>query len=226
LFAPHAGPSCAFPSTKGALWTCVLGDDAGGVLDRARAIRAALGEGFDVDEDVASFRYKDGRDLSGYVDGTENPKGERAREVAIVASGALAGGSFVAVQKWVHALDRFARFSPFDRDAIIGRRIADNEEISDAPVFAHVKRAAQESFDPPAFMLRRSMPWGGVVEHGLYFVAYGASLDPFERVLARMSGAEDGSVDGLLRFSRATTGGYYFCPPMDRGKLDLRALGV
>jgi porphyrinogen peroxidase len=88
-----------------------------------------------------------------------------------------------------------------------------------------VKRTAQESYDPPAFMVRRSMPWGGVTDHGLYFVAYGKSLDRFERVLRRMAGLDDGIVDALLSFTRAVSGGYYWCPPVDpTGALDLSAL--
>ena len=75
-------------------------------------------------------------------------------------------------------------------------------------------------------MLRRSMPWGDVREHGLYFVAYAASLDPFERVLRRMTGLDDGIVDGLLRFTRPISGGYYWCPPLAGERLDLRALGL
>jgi len=128
------------------------------------------------------------------------------------------------VQRWVHSLDRFASFSPEVRDHSIGRRLENNEEIADAPQTAHVKRTAQESFDPPAFMVRRSMPFRRESEHGLYFVAYGESLDRFERVLMRMAGLEDGIVDALLGFSRAVSGGYYWCPPMLDGRLDLRVM--
>jgi putative iron-dependent peroxidase len=69
-------------------------------------------------------------------------------------------------------------------------------------------------------MYRRSMCYSGIAEHGLYFVAYLAALDQFERVLRRMAGLDDGVVDG-----RAATGGYYWCPPLEGGRLDLRALG-
>jgi putative iron-dependent peroxidase len=131
------------------------------------------------------------------------------------------------VQRWVHSLDQLSRLAVQTRDHVIGRSLATNEELPDAPPSAHVKRAAPESYDPPAFMVRRSMPWGGVDEHGLYFVAYGESLDRFERVLRRMSGAEDGIVDGLLGFTRAVSGGYYWCPPLGaKGRIDLSALGV
>ncbi len=64
-------------------------------------------------------------------------------------------------------------------------------------------------------------------EHGLYFVAYGASLDPFEAILRRMIGLEDGVTDALLTMSRAVTGGYFWCPSVtSEGRLDLRALGL
>jgi putative iron-dependent peroxidase len=106
----------------------------------------------------------------------------------------------------------------------MGRSLDTNVELADAPPSAHVKRAAQESFEPTAFMVRRSMPYGTVGEHGLYFVAFGATLDAYERVLTRMTGHVDGIVDGLFQFSRPVSGGYYWCPPISGDRLDLRAL--
>jgi putative iron-dependent peroxidase len=225
-FPALTGPGVAFPSTQGAVWAFLGGPDAGALLHRARELRRGLGDDFQLDEDVASFSYGGGRDLSGYEDGTENPKDERAVEVALVrAPGApVDGSSFVAVQRWRHELSSLEAMTPQERDHVIGRSRETNLELADAPASAHVKRTAQESFEPPAFMVRRSMPWGDVAEHGLYFVAYGASLDPFERVLRRMAGLEDGLPDALLRFSRPLTGGYYWCPPLRAGALDLRAL--
>jgi len=112
------------------------------------------------------------------------------------------------------------------RDHTIGRRFEDNQEIPDAPASAHVRRSAQESFDPPAFMLRRSMPWSEQGQHGLYFLAFGESLDRFERVLNRMVGLDDGVVDGLFAFTRPVTGGYFWCPPQRDGRIVLSAIGV
>jgi putative iron-dependent peroxidase len=227
-FEAVSGVGVAFPSTQGALWVFIRGEERGAVFDRAKAIARKLGAGWLLREEVDAFRYRGGRDLTGYEDGTENPKGDAALEAVVVTRGGdgTAGGCFVAVQRYVHDLARFEDFDPAARDAIIGRRADTNEEIADAVATAHVKRAAQESFDPPAFMLRRSMPWGGLRENGLYFVAYVELLDRFERVLHRMSGLEDGKVDGLLAITRAASGGYYFCPPMAGDTLDLRALGM
>jgi putative iron-dependent peroxidase len=226
-FRPVASPTGEFPSTQGDAWIFQGGKDPGEVLHKARMCLAGLGGTVKIVEEISSYVFDSGRDLTGYEDGTENPKDERAVEVALVRGGrpGMADGSFVAVQRWVHDLASMECLDPADRDRVIGRRRDTNEEIADAPLTAHVKRTAQENYSPPAFMLRRSMPYGDLREHGLYFVAYGASLDPFERVLAAMAGTTDGVADAMLRISRPVTGGCYFCPPIRAGRLDLRALG-
>jgi len=217
-----------FPSTQAALWLVATHADRGAAFDACRAFAKRLGDGVAVVEEIDAFRYRGGRDLSDYEDGTENPKGDAAAAAAIIpgAAAGLSGGSFVAAQRWVHDLGAVEGMPAQARDNVVGRARESNEELADAPLSAHVKRTAQESFTPAAFVLRRSMPYGGIAEHGLYFVAYGASLDHFERQLRRMAGREDGIVDGLLSFTRAVTGSYFFCPPLRDGKLDLRALGL
>jgi len=227
-FPAYDGPGFSVPSTPSALWCWLRGEDRGELVHRARAVQAAVAPGFELEDAVDAFMYRDSRDLSGYVDGTENPAGEDALRAALVrgAGAGLDGGSFVAVQKWVHDLDRFEAMPQEARDHTIGRRLSDNEEIDDAPESAHVKRTAQESFDPEAFILRRSMPWADAAEEGLVFVAFGHSVAAFEALLKRMVGAEDGIVDALFEFTRPVTGSYFWCPPMHDGRLDLRALGL
>jgi len=228
IFPALSGPGPAVPSTQGALLCIALGDDRGVLVQQTRALQRVLDPSFELSELVDTFVYREGRDLSGYLDGTENPVGERALQAAVIAGRGpgLDGGSFVAVQRWTHDLNAFERNSPVQRDHIVGRSLETNEELADAPPSAHVKRSAQESFDPPAFMLRRSMPFVAGRDHGLCFIAYGESLDRYERVLKRMIGLEDGVVDGLFSFSRPVTGGYYFCPPASGAGLDLRSIGL
>lgn len=223
-FPAMSGVGCVVPSTQDALWVRLCGPDRGVVFDAARRVRELLGDAFQLAETLDTFVYHGGRDLTRFEDGTENPKGEAAIDAAIVKAGPIAGSSFVAVQTWVHDLSRFEARSEQERDYIIGRSAETNDELDDAPASAHVKRSAQESFDPPAFMLRRSMPWAGIDKEGLEFVAFVSSLDVFTRVMRRMAGREDGIVDGLFEFSRPVTGGYYWCPPVAGGRLDLSAL--
>ena len=214
------------PSTPYALWCWLRGTDRGELLHLSRRIEAALAPALRLEHAVDAFRHGSGRDLTGYEDGTENPKGKKAQKAALSAAAGLAGSSFVAIQQWLHDFARFEAMPQKTRDNIIGRRMADNVELEDAPASAHVKRTAQESFDPEAFVLRRSMPWIDGTQAGLMFTAFGHSLDAFEAQMRRMAGAEDGVVDGLFRFTRPLTGSYFWCPPMVSGRLDLRALGV
>lgn len=226
-FPGLSGPAATVPSTQQALWVFLRGADRSALFDLTEHVKALVDGVFLLDDAMDTFTYAGGRDLTGYEDGTENPRDDAAAEAALVSAGeGLTGSSFVAVQRWVHDLRRFRGFSPDRRDAVIGRRADTNAEIVEAPPSAHVKRSAQESYDPPAFMVRRSMPWATAHEQGLEFIAYGASLDRFERVLRRMVGLEDGIVDALFTFSRPLTGGYYWCPPVAGDRLDLRRLAL
>jgi putative iron-dependent peroxidase len=227
-FPALSGVGVENPSTQHALWIWLHGVDRGELLNRSTAVEAALAPALRLVQMNETFRHKDGHDLTGYEDGTENPHDEAAMAAALLGEGAegLVGSSFAAIQQWQHDLKGFHALSAEDKDNIMGRRLSDNEEIDDAPVSAHVKRTAQESFAPEAFVVRRSMPWIEGERAGLMFLAFGFSLDAFEAQLRRMSGLEDGIVDGLYRISRPITGGYYWCPPLKDGHLDLRALRI
>jgi putative iron-dependent peroxidase len=199
-FPALRGTGYDVPSTQASLWLWIYGEERGQLMHRARALTTLL----------------------------ENPTGADAHNVAIVTGdGAITDdSSFVAVQQWVHDLQHFEGFEQDERDNMIGRRLSDNEELADAPQSAHVKRTAQESFDPEAFVVRRSSPWSDASGEGLMFVAFGASLDAFEAQMRRMVGEEDGIVDALFRFSRPVTGSYFWCPPVREGCVVIPGLGL
>jgi putative iron-dependent peroxidase len=228
VFPAQVTTSIEIPSTPMALWCWLKGDDRGEILHRARKITHLLGPAFKLENTIDAFMYGESQDLSGYIDGTENPVDTAAMTTAFVGEQeeGLNGSSFVAVQKWVHNLDVFESFSVSTQDNIIGRRISDNEEIDDAPDSAHVKRTAQESFTPEAFILRRSMPWAKDNQQGLVFVAFGHSFDAFEAQLNRMTGSEDGIQDALFRFTLPVSGSYFWCPPAKDNRLDLSYLKI
>ncbi|MCH8621478.1 Dyp-type peroxidase [Undibacterium sp. TS12] len=216
------------PATPAALFCWLRQQERGALVRQLQQVLHAVTPVFEVQSQVDAFKYLEGRDLSGYEDGTENPEAEAAIDTAFVSGdvAGLAGSSFVAVQQWTHRFERFDAMTKQAQDDAIGRRQSDNEELDDAPESAHVKRTAQEDFTPEAFMLRRSMPWSGADKAGLMFAAFGKSFYAFEAQLRRMSGAEDGIVDALFQFTQPQTGSYFWCPPMHEGKLDLRLLGV
>lgn len=227
-FPALSGPGCEVPSTQADIWCWIRGADRGVITYTGRSISKGLGQAFRCDRLVDGFFYDGGRDLTGYMDGTENPAGDDAAK-ATISQGAgpgLDGGSFVGVQQWRHDLDYFKAMPQSEQDNIFGRRLSDDEEFDEAPSSAHVKRTAQESFDPEAFMVRRSMPWADASGEGLVFVAFGASLYAYDTILRRMVGKEDGITDGLFRFTHPMSGGYFWCPPVKDSKLDLSALGI
>lgn len=214
------------PATQHALWVWLRGDEPGTLLRRSHALQALIASDFTLAEAVDCFQHQDSRDLTGYEDGTENPKDEAAVEAAVAqGQGAgIDGSSFAAVQQWLHDFPAFDAMPQVEQDNCFGRRRDDNEELDDAPESAHVKRTAQEDFDPEAFVVRRSMPWVAGKDAGLVFLAFGKSFDAFEALLRRMTGQDDGISDALFRFTRPLSGGYYWCPPMAGGVIDLAAL--
>jgi len=235
-FPALAGHGVAVPVTPTALccWLRGEGDaDAGDLVLLTRRLEKALAPTLHLDRVLDAFRHGrgpsgHGRDLTGYEDGTENPPGMAAEATALVqGQGAgLDGSSFMAVQQWVHDFDAFEAMGAAEQDDLVGRRRSDNEELEDAPASAHVKRTAQESFEPEAFVLRRSMPWAVGHKAGLMFVAFGCSFDAFEAQLRRMVGLDDGITDALYRISKPVSGAYFWCPPLRAGRLDLRALSL
>src|SRR5262249_54126358 len=64
-------------------------------------IMARIGHAVSPADEVQGFRYFDDRDLIGFVDGTENPRGQAAVDAVLVddEDAPFSGGSYVIVQK-------------------------------------------------------------------------------------------------------------------------------
>ncbi|MEO8121800.1 MAG: Dyp-type peroxidase [Rhodoferax sp.] len=232
-FEALSGHGVQVPSTPIALCCWLRGSDHGELFHLTRRLEKTLAPALRLERLMDAFRHGQGptghgRDLTGYEDGTENPAGDAAQEAALVQDGGpgLVGSSFMALQQWVHDFDAFEAMASTEQDNSVGRRRSDNEELEDAPPSAHVKRTAQESFEPEAFVLRRSMPWAQGKQAGLMFVAFGKSFDAFEVQMRRMAGQEDGITDALFRISKPVSGAFFWCPPLREGRLDLRLLGL
>ncbi|RKQ40694.1 Dyp-type peroxidase [Enterobacter sp. R1(2018)] len=186
----------------------------------AQAALAAFGDALKIEEEVHGFRWIEDRDLSGFVDGTENPQGEeKRREVAIIDEGVDAGGSYVFVQRWEHNLKQLNRLSVTDQEMIMGRTKEANEEIDgdERPATSHLTRVDLKENGKGLKIVRQSLPYGTASgAHGLYFIAYCARLHNIEQQLLSMFGETDGKRDGMLRFTKPVTGGYYFAPSLDK----------
>ena len=184
----------------------------------AQAALAAFADAVNIEEETHGFRWVEERDLSGFIDGTENPQGEARQQVAIIADGPDAGGSYVFTQRWEHNLKLWNRMAVEKQEAIIGRTKVDNEELpgDQRPATSHLSRVDLKEEGKGLKILRQSLPYGSASgTHGLYFISYCNRLYNIEQQLLSMFGERDGKMDAMLRFTKPVTGSYFFAPALD-----------
>lgn len=164
-------------------------------------------------DETYGYRYLDSRDMTMFVDGTENPKAEKRAEVALIPEGEFAGGSYVMVQRFEHNLPAWNRLNVSAQEKVIGRTKPDSIELDDVPAASHVGRVDIKEEGKGLKIVRHSLPYGSVTgAHGLLFIAYCHTLHNFKAMLESMYGVTDGKTDQLLRFTKAVTGAYFFAP--------------
>jgi porphyrinogen peroxidase len=208
------------PATQHDLWLWINGSSQDVVFEHVRAAAAAIETVAQLASEQVAFVHRDSRDLTGFLDGTANPTLLEAPMAALVPDGQPgAGGSHVLAMRWVHDLGAFHALAVADQEHVIGRTKAESIELDDEskPATAHIARVEIEDetgVELPIY--RRSVPYGTVAEHGLYFVAFAADRARFETMLGRMFGtAGDRQRDRLTDFSRPVTGAYYYAPPLN-----------
>jgi putative iron-dependent peroxidase len=188
-------------------------------FELATQLMARIGKAVSPVDEVHGFRYFDDRDLIGFVDGTENPRGAAAVDAVLIGEedAAFAGGSYVIVQKYLHDLDAWNALSTEAQERIIGRTKLADIELDDSvkPTSAHNALTTIEENGKEIKILRDNMPFGKPAhgEFGTYFIGYSRSPRTIEQMLENMFvGKPPGNYDRLLDFSRAVTGNLFFVP--------------
>jgi porphyrinogen peroxidase len=188
-------------------------------FELATQIMARIGNVVSPADEVHGFRFFDDRDLMGFVDGTENPTGQKAVDSVVVGAEdrEFAGGSYVIVQKYLHDLKAWNALSTEAQERIIGRTKLSDIELDDSvkPTSAHSALTTIVEDGKEVKILRDNMPFGKVAEgeFGTYFIGYSRSPATIEQMLENMFlGRPPGNYDRLLDFSRAVTGNLFFTP--------------
>lgn len=217
-------------STPGDLLFHIRADRRDMCFELERQLLDKLGDSVTVVDETVGFRYFDNRDLLGFVDGTANPTGDDIPEAVLIDANDVSGnsinivgGSYVVVQKYLHAMPNWRALSTEKQEAIIGRSKLDNVELDDAEG-DNVQRSHKtlntiedEATGAEFAILRDNMPFGspGAGEYGTYFIGYTRRLWVIERMLERMFiGDPPGLHDKLLDYSKATTGSVFFMPSL------------
>lgn len=212
------------PSTPGDLLLHIKADQLDLCYEVARILIKDLDGAATVIEEIHGFRYFDLRDLTGFVDGTENPVGQAALDAILVGDEdpAFAGGSYVAVQRYVTDFDEWDALPTPEQENVFGRTKLENVEMADdvKPSNSHIALNVVEDDEGNELkIIRDNMPYGdaaGSEDRGTYFIAYSKTPDVTERMLENMFlGDPPGNYDRLLDFTTAVTGAQFFAPPVE-----------
>ena len=190
------------------LWLSGIAYDV--VFDVARAAIGALAEVGSVASETSSWSYRHDRDLTGFIDGSENPTLIDAPGVALLEDGSPgAGGTILLLQQWRHDVTAWESLPVTGQEQAIGRTKEESIELGDRPPESHAARTDQDDFGK---IFRRNTPYGTVTDHGTMFVGCCREQRPLAAMLENMLGLTDGVRDTLTRYTEPLTGAYYFVP--------------
>lgn len=206
------------PSTQSDMFVWIVGENRGDVMAAVVQVTEALKSVAELTLDLDGYKTREARIITGFVDGTGNPKGDKKVKAALIPEGDEGeGGSFVLGQKWTHRYSEFMSLSVTAQEHIIGRTKESDIELEGAaqPPNSHVSRTDIDVDDIPMKMYRRSTPYGGGTDKGIYFLAFAPAIDRFDHVIDSMLGGDDGITDALLDYSDCHTGSYWFMPSQE-----------
>jgi putative iron-dependent peroxidase len=183
------------------------------IFDMARSVVRDLGELATLADETSSWPYRHDRDLTGFIDGSENPTLLDAPADALISEGQPgAAGSVLLLQKWKHKVNEWEALPVEEQELIIGRRKLDSVEIENKPAYSHVARTDQDEFGN---IFRRNMPYGVVENHGTMFVGFSSDQRRLSRMLESMAGLVNGTRDALTKYTVPLSGSYYFVPSVE-----------
>ena len=184
------------------------------MFDLSRTVIVGLAGAAELANEIVGWPYHHDRDLTGFIDGTENPTLVEASSVAIIPPGTPGeGGSILLLQQWEHDAVGWERLSVDAQETIIGRRKADSAELDPPPPGSHVERTDQDRLGK---IFRRNIAYGTLEQHGTIFVGFSREQGILQAMLEAMIGRDGGPADRLTTVTRAVTGAYYLIPSADR----------
>ena len=201
------------PATQhdGVVWLSGSAYDV--IFDMARSVVRDLAGLASLGEETSSWPYRHDRDLTGFIDGSENPTLLDAPTAALLPEGVPgAAGTILLLQKWKHKVAEWEALPARQQELIMGRTKAESIELENKPSDSHVARTDQDEF---GHIFRRNMPYGKVDDHGTVFVGFSAEQKRLSRMLDSMAGLVSGQRDALTRFTQPLTGSYYFVPSVE-----------
>src|SRR6201993_38440 len=202
------------PSTQHDALVWLSGSAYDVIFDMARAVVHDLAGQASLGEETSSWPYRHDRDLTGFIDGSENPTLLDAPNAALLPEGTPgAAGSILLLQKWKHNVAEWEAVPVHQQELIMGRTKPDSIELENKPSDSHVARTDQDEF---GHIFRRNTPYGHIDDHGTVFVGLSADQKRLSGMLDSIAGLINGTRDSLTRYNQPMTGSYYFVPFLRR----------
>jgi putative iron-dependent peroxidase len=199
------------PQHDAVLWLSGSAYDV--IFDTGRAAIVALDGLASLAEETSSWPYQHDRDLTGFIDGSENPTLVEAPGYVVIPEGSPgAGGTVLLLQKWVHDAAAWEGLPVSEQERVIGRTKPDSMELDPKDPTSHVASTDQDTF---GHIFRRNMPYGTITDHGTMFVGFAAEQKPLAAMLESMAGLVSGERDALTSYTQPLTGAYYFVPSIE-----------
>ncbi|MGL4548512.1 Dyp-type peroxidase [Eubacterium aggregans] len=219
VFPGIEGASSIAPSTPGDFFFHIRANRMTPCYDMLSNIQALIEAYVNPVDETHGFRYRDGRAIIGFVDGTENPKDSKAWQAVFIDDDSdFNGGSYVFAQKYTFDKMAWDLLSDVVQEKIIGRRKWTDLELSDKikPMDAHTEISkAHNNKGQEMKIIRANLVYSQSTQniYGSYFLGYSKNFSIATQMLEHMfQGTADASEDSLLNYLHAITGNIFFVP--------------
>ncbi|HBX82682.1 MAG: Dyp-type peroxidase [Propionibacteriaceae bacterium] len=199
------------PATQHDLVVWVQSGRLDAAFDEGRRVLGLVAPIATLKHENRGWNYHGNIDLTGFVDGTENPAIVPAAEICLVPDEPGRGASILLLQAWRHDMAAWEAAGDKVQSEAIGRDKATDDELFPKPANAHNARTDQ---DEVGKILRKNVPIGGATDPGTLFIGLCAKQSTLHTMLQRMAGMNGEPRDALTYYTTATTGAYYVLPAL------------
>lgn len=174
----------------------------------------------DLYEQLHAFRYLDGRNLTGFHDSPDNPKGKLRRSCALISNelkSPLSAGSYVYMLRYQYDLQRWQQLTMAEQEAVMGRSKLDGHLVPSAQRLSnsHADKTALENERGRRQILWQNMPVADIRSQGMISVGFSANSTDIPDWLVYRLGKDTENADLLLDYCQIEAGAAFFAPSIN-----------
>lgn len=169
-------------------------------------------------EHLHSFRYLDGRQLTGFTDMPANPRGMLRRKTALVdvsVDPVFAGGSYLHFYRLHLDLKRWQQLSLAQQEEVMGYRKLDGAPLAAFEYSPGELPAQSTSSTPNHVLLQQNMPFATLQTQGSLQLSFSAVNDSFRNLWCeRLGCGASADYDHLLDYCQIDLAAAFFVPSL------------